>query len=366
MVSAQIKKSLYNFTLDVSFEAGNDILALLGASGCGKSMTLKCIAGVVKPDSGRIVLNGRVLYDSRKGINLSPQNRKTGLLFQNYALFPNMTVEENILSALRRSSVSDKKERLDGLLEMFYLSGRRFHYPAQLSGGQQQRTALARILASEPEIIMLDEPLSALDSFLRWHLEQELIGVMEKFSGTVLYVSHNRDEVYRVSRKVCVINNGISETVMNTRDFFEAPPTRSAALLSGCKNFSRAKKIGENRIYALDWGCELESGPASDDTRHIGVRAHAISLVTDRVRGEAVMGNTITCEIGKIIQDIFSVIMIVIPPEQGREGRREIRLELPKSEAEGLCTGDMVEIGIAPKDILLLRQGPETSLEKDP
>jgi molybdate transport system ATP-binding protein len=174
----------------------------------------------------------------------------------------------------------------------------------------------------------------------------------------VLYVSHNRDEVYRVSQKVCVINNGISEAVMNTRDFFEAPPTRSAALLSGCKNFSRAKKTGENRIYAIDWGCELESGPAPDDTRHIGVRAHAIALVTGRVKGESVMGNTIPCEIGKIIQDVFSVIMIVIPSGQGGEGRREIRLEMPKSEAEGLCAGDMIEIGIAPNDILLLRQDP--------
>ena len=331
--------------LDVSFEAGNEALALLGASGCGKSMTLKCIAGIVKPDEGQIVLNGRVLFDSQKRINVSPQKRKTGFLFQNYALFPNMTVEQNIGSALRKAARGDKKKRVDELLERFLLIVQRRHYPAQLSGGQQQRAALARILASDPETLMLDEPLSALDSFLRWHLEQELIGVIEKFPGATLYVSHNRDEVFRLCRKVCVLTDGKSKKTMDTEKFFTSPQTRSAALLSGCKNFSRAKKTGANTVIALDWGCELECHAVPDDIQYVGIRAHNIAP------GET--QNKIPCVIVKIIQDVFCVIVIASPRKSS--GENLLCLEIPKSVSENLRAGDALEPGVLPEDILLLR-----------
>ncbi|MDF2632452.1 MAG: ABC-type sulfate/molybdate transport system, ATPase component, partial [Caproiciproducens sp.] len=178
-ISVDITKTLGNFRLNVKFEAQDEILALLGASGSGKSMTLKCIAGVEKPDAGRIVLGGRVLFDSEQKINLSPQKRKTGYLFQHYALFPNMTVEENIAAGICAPK-REKGEKIQEKIKAFYLNGLEKHYPSQISGGQQQRVALARILASEPEILMLDEPFSALDSYLRWQMEQEMSGVLEK------------------------------------------------------------------------------------------------------------------------------------------------------------------------------------------
>jgi len=181
-VYVKIKKSFGNFVLDTEFEAENEILALLGASGSGKSMTLKCIAGIVKPDMGRIVVDGVTLFDSEKKINLSPQERHVGLLFQNYALFPNMTVEQNLCAVIKSCGRGkDTKEKLDTLLESFYLTGLENHYPVQLSGGQQQRVALARMMASDPKIIMLDEPLSALDSYLRWQVEKELTEILEKY-----------------------------------------------------------------------------------------------------------------------------------------------------------------------------------------
>jgi molybdate transport system ATP-binding protein len=348
MLSVEIKKAFPNFVLDVSFEAGNEALALLGASGCGKSMTLKCIAGIVQPDSGRIVLNGRVLFDSQKRINLSPQKRRTGFLFQNYALFPNMTVEENIGTVLRKAASRDKKMRVNELLERFLLTEQRGHYPALLSGGQQQRTALARILASDPDALMLDEPLSALDSFLRWHLEQELISVIEKFPGAALYVSHNRDEVYRLCKKVCAITSGKSETVMTTEEFFTNPQTRSAALLSGCKNFSRAKKTGADRVFALDWGCELECRAVPGGIQYIGVRAHNITPGAAR--------NKISCVIVKVIQDLFGVIVIAAPRKNASaDGQSFLRLEMPKSESGNFHAGDAIEPGVLPGDILLLR-----------
>ena len=167
-VSVNIKKKYGDFCLDVAFEGGNEVLSLLGASGCGKSLTLRCIAGIETPDEGKIIINGVTVFDSEKRIDLKPQKRRVGMLFQNYALFPNMTVEENILCGLE--GLRDKKERKARCKEAvsaFQLEGLEKHLTHQLSGGQQQRVALARMLVSEPEILLLDEPFSALDSHLR-------------------------------------------------------------------------------------------------------------------------------------------------------------------------------------------------------
>ena len=175
-----IAKRFEGFTLHADFAAGNTAAAILGASGCGKSMTLRCIAGVVKPDSGRIVLDGRVLFDSEKGIDLPPQQRNVGLLFQNYALFPNMTVEQNILCALKKEKdPAARKAACGSALRAMRLEELAHRLPSELSGGQQQRAALARILAGRPRILMLDEPFSALDSYLREagipHINMDLI-----------------------------------------------------------------------------------------------------------------------------------------------------------------------------------------------
>ena len=153
-------------------------------------MTLKCIAGIEKPDRGTITLDGRVLFDSEKHINLTPQQRRVGYPFQQYALFPNMTTAQNILCGIRTGSRAVKKETLAALLRTFRLEGLEKKLPAQLSGGQQQRVALARILASEPQAILLDEPFSALDSYLKWELELELGELLGAFDGPILWVSH--------------------------------------------------------------------------------------------------------------------------------------------------------------------------------
>ena len=215
----KFRKKFGAFSLSVDFEAENEVLALLGGSGCGKSMTLKCIAGIVTPDEGKIVVDGVTFFDSERGVNLKPQQRRCGLLFQNYALFPNMTAKQNIMTVLRRGSgrCENSEARYREIAEKFFITGLEEHYPSQLSGGQQQRVALARIMASDPAIIMLDEPLSALDSYLRWQLELNLRRTLAEFPGTTLYVSHNRDEVYRLCSKVCVINNGQSSSTLRRR-----------------------------------------------------------------------------------------------------------------------------------------------------
>ncbi|MFR3291125.1 MAG: sulfate/molybdate ABC transporter ATP-binding protein [Lachnospiraceae bacterium] len=252
-----IKKDFGRFRLDAAFETDSgSVMGLLGASGCGKSVTLKCVAGIERPDEGRIVLDGRVLFDSAKRIDLTPQQRRVGYLFQNYALFPNMTLAQNIAVGVRDRA--KRKETVARLVKAFYLEGSEGKYPRQLSGGQQQRTALARILASEPEALLLDEPFSALDSYLKWQVELELAELLDTFPGPVLFVTHDRDEVHRLCGRVCVLDSGRAQEVRSVEELFSAPRTLSACLLSGCKNITRARRVSGSRIEALDWGAELE------------------------------------------------------------------------------------------------------------
>ena len=271
-----IKKRLRDFVLEVEFTTRDEVFALLGASGCGKSMTLKIIAGIEKPDSGKIILNRRTLFDSDKKINLPPQERRVGYLFQNYALFPNMTVAENILFA----AVGTKDEKIFKLKEnlaRFKLKGLEKSYPHELSGGQAQRVAFARVLASHAQILLLDEPFSALDSHLKWQLELELAEVF-KIYGAAILVSHDRTEVFRLADRVAVINAGKLEASGSKHEIFQRPPTKAAALLTGCQNISAAKKIADDKIFAEDWQLTLTVKKIPDDLKFIGIHAHALEI----------------------------------------------------------------------------------------
>lgn len=204
-LTADIEKRLGNFTLRVSLEAEQGVLALLGASGCGKSMTLKCIAGIEKPDRGRITLDGRVLFDSEKHINLPPQKREVGYLFQQYALFPNMTVAQNIRCGLR-----DKRrapEVLPEILAAMHLEGLEDAHPNRLSGGQQQRVALARILVNEPRLLLLDEPFSALDFLTRIAMQEWLLAQWQRHKKTILFITHDVEEAVFLSDRVLVVES---------------------------------------------------------------------------------------------------------------------------------------------------------------
>ena len=258
-----IEKRLGAFRLKSKFEVADETLALLGASGCGKSMTLKCIAGIVTPDRGRIVLNGRVLFDSEKKIDLTPQQRRVGYLFQQYALFPNMTVEQNILCGIRAGSRSEKRTLLSEKIRLFRLEGLEKKHPAQLSGGQQQRVALARILCSKPQAILLDEPFSALDSYLKWNLELELSDLLAGFRGPILWVSHDLGECCRNCQKVCVMENGVSSPVTDMETLVRHPATQSAARLTGCRNFLPAHRC-EGGVRLDGWDILLPLHAAGD------------------------------------------------------------------------------------------------------
>ena len=208
-LSVDIEKKLGAFHLRSQFEAPDETMALLGASGCGKSMTLKCIAGIVTPDRGRIVLGGRVLFDSEKKINLPPQQRRVGYLFQQYGLFPNMSVEQNILCGIRSGDKAEKRRVLAEKIRMFRLEGLEKKHPAQLSGGQQQRVAIARTLAPEPSVLFMDEPLSNLDAKLRLEMRYELQRLHVETGSTFVYVTHDQMEAMTLATQICLINNGV-------------------------------------------------------------------------------------------------------------------------------------------------------------
>lgn len=194
MLEVQIYKKLAEFDLDVSFQVDDNILGFMGASGSGKSMTLKCIAGIETPDQGRIVLNGRVLFDSEKKINVPIQKRNVGYMFQSYALFTNMNVYENISVGLRARKVKDVDIVVQKVMQQFRIFELASRYPKQLSGGQRQRVALARLMAYEPDVLLLDEPFSALDEDLKEDLLQELKSELQ-ISKPVIFVSHDKEEV---------------------------------------------------------------------------------------------------------------------------------------------------------------------------
>ncbi|WP_313155080.1 sulfate/molybdate ABC transporter ATP-binding protein [Lacrimispora sp.] len=288
-LQVNIRKKFTGFELNVEFETDGGCMGILGASGCGKSMTLKCVAGIEKPDHGRIVLNGKVLFDSEKGINLPARERRVGYLFQNYALFPTMTVEENLAIVLP----GKKKDKLSLVAEQlgrFQLEGLEKRYPSQLSGGQQQRVALARMLLYSPDIIMLDEPFSALDGFLKDTLQMEMLELIRDYAGDVLMVSHSRDEIYKFCDRMILLSDGKTILKGSTKDIFRRPERMEAAKLTGCKNISSIEKISDYELYACDWKIKLKTKEKiGDSIRYVGIRGHNLIPVVG-MEEENVMG----------------------------------------------------------------------------
>lgn len=268
-IYCDIQKKLGAFQLNAHFEGEGSVLALLGASGSGKSMILRCIAGVERPDSGKIIIQGRTLFDSEQSINLPPQQRQVGLLFQDYALFPHMTVAENV--ALTLSPNLDLAE----ILTQYHICEQCDHYPHQLSGGQKQRCAIARMMGTDPQLVLLDEPFSALDSFMKHRLERELFHTLKRTKKPALLVSHSRDEVYRLSDQIAVISNGACGAMVKKHHLFAHPETVDGAILTGCKNIFQ----GNWSDGMLDLPTLNLSFPHQTPLTHVGIRANDIFYI---------------------------------------------------------------------------------------
>ncbi|NCS31563.1 MAG: molybdate ABC transporter permease subunit [Microcystis aeruginosa F13-15] len=278
-----IEKYLPGFNLSVTFNCQNQPLGLLGASGSGKSLILRSLAGVETPSRGRIVLNGRILFDSEKGINLPSRQRRIGFVVQNYALFPHLTVAENIAFGLpQKLPTKIIRQQIANQLELVQLLGMENRYPHQLSGGQQQRVAIARALASRPEALLLDEPFSALDTHLRAQLERQMIKTLSNYDGVTIFVTHNMDEAYRICENLLVMEKGRAIANNSKQKIFERPDSVSLAKITGCKNFSRAVIINNQQLKAIDWDVKLHTvSMIPDYLAYTGICAHQIIFGRD-------------------------------------------------------------------------------------
>lgn len=307
-IHVDIEKSFRDFSLKVKFDTVSTSTGILGASGSGKSMTLRCIAGIEQPDKGQILINGKPVFDSEKGINLKPQERHVGYLFQNYALFPTMTVWENICCGFRGEK-KNRDQAVEDFIRRYHLKGLEKHDPSQLSGGQQQRVALARMMIGEPEVILLDEPFSALDGFLKDVLQRDMQDFLREYSGDMVMVTHSRDEAFRFCRELMLLREGKTLTSGNTRALFEQPGLVEAAKLTGCKNFSRIEKLGNHYLFALDWGVSLRTEKVIDpEITHVAIRGHWIQ--GKDVRGE----NCIPCQVGEYVETTFEHQYLIKTP----------------------------------------------------
>jgi len=276
-LDVHVEKHLDNFDLQVMLRTGSGAAGLLGASGAGKTMTLRMIAGIVRPDRGRILLNNRALYESETGKNLSAAQRRIGVVFQDYALFPNMTVAENIGFGLSTLPETERQGRIQKQLDLMHIAELAGRYPREISGGQRQRVAIGRCMAIEPDALLFDEPFAALDPHLRRQMEEQLRETLDGYKGAVIFVTHDMEEAFRFCTDLLVLDNGRVIASGPKHQLFERPQTVAAARLTGCKNIATARSASANRITVDGWNCQLQTAePVSGALTHVGIRSHQI------------------------------------------------------------------------------------------
>lgn len=312
-MEVKIEKSLEKFRLDVEFVSESRRIGILGASGSGKSLLLRSLAGVESVDKGKIVFEGRTLLDTGRKICEKPQNRRVGYLFQKYALFPTMTVEENIMAGLSGNR-SKKRERAAEFIEKFHLKGLEKRLPGELSGGQQQRTALARMMICRPQMILLDEPYSALDVYLRDQLQREMLEFLKEYPGTVLLVSHNRDEIYRMSEEMLVMDRGRIVGQGKTKALFQNPQTKIAARLTGCKNIADIVQKEGSTAFVPDWGMNLRLKTHSlEGVKAVAIRAHEFLMKEE----ENCLCFPVYCPV--VTEDMFEYNLSFLPNQEAKQ-----------------------------------------------
>lgn len=313
MLEVDITKKLGAFTLNSTFTSDNGVLSILGPSGCGKSLTLRCIAGLISPDKGTITLNGRTIFDSKDNINISPRKRNIGYVFQNYALFPHLTVEKNIAFGIKHIEKNLRYKIVREMIDRIQLNGYERCYPSQLSGGQQQRVALARTLITKPNLLLLDEPFSALDSHVKYILKKELLNIIKSsYQGIVLLVTHDVEEAYSLSDRILVFERGQTVQVGKKDEVIQNPVTLDVARLTGCKNFFEAEIIGQEKEQFILKSKNIvlranKIRQAPSKNMIAGVRAHDLKI-SSKPSNEV---NTFECDVIDKIDGVFSISVAV-------------------------------------------------------
>jgi molybdate transport system ATP-binding protein len=357
LLEVDIKKSLPGFNLDVSFSINQEILAILGPSGSGKTMTLQCIAGLIQPDEGYIKLNDKVLLDSARGIRLKPKVRRVGFVFQNYALFPHLNAEDNIAYGINHLSKDEMKIRVAELMDKMHITGLGHRYPRQLSAGQQQRVALARALAPEPEVLLLDEPFSALDSQVKERLELELMNLQNFYKGNILFVTHDLSEGYKLASKIAVYESGRIVQCDFKNRVIESPNNRTVARLTGVRNIMRGSietisgSTVEVKVPELCGNLNITTNEtarlAVKQDVTIGIRPEYIHIV-DRP-GE----NTFPCYVDRIVEGV-ALINCFFYTKSENVDRHWIEVSLHKLHTPLISQGHDCYLYLPPEHVLII------------
>ena len=314
--------------LSLGLEEGG-LLCILGSSGCGKTTTLNMIGGFLKPDGGRVLLDGQDITA------LPPERRPVSTVFQSYGLFPHMSVLQNVTYGLkfRGYSRAEAKEKGRRYLSLVGLAEREDARIGELSGGQQQRVALARMVAAHPGIFMFDEPMSALDAYLKSALEQNMLDLFDVCNRTVLYVSHDIDEACRLCERICVMHNGHVEEIGSVEDVVRRPQTLAALRLTGCKNTSRARKIGDEEVEALDWGMTFNVGrEVPDNVAYLGIRASYFHVDNRAERGR----NSYDLHVARVSDSRFERLVLLDAPRADAPTRLQWKVNKLSVPADGL------------------------------
>jgi molybdate transport system permease protein len=323
-----------DFHLDLALRTTCRRLAILGPSGAGKSLLLRTLAGLERPKAGRIELNGRVLFDAERGIDLPPERRRIAVMLQHDALFPHLSVAANVGFGLTHLPPAERGARVARQLAAVGLLGLARRYPAQLSGGQQQRTALARALVTEPDLLLLDEPFSSQDAHRRRRLQQLMEELLERSGVPTLLVTHDMDEAYRLSEELLVIDRGALQRHGPRREVFERPGALGVARLTGCKNVSAVERLGPTRLRALAWGLEFRTPePLDAAVTHVGMRAHHLELGTAPAPDAA---QCWPCRVVRVSEGPLHVTVFVVADGATEGGGEPILVELRQRSWEAL------------------------------
>lgn len=357
MLTVNVKKELSGFALDVSFVLEHGVMAILGASGAGKTMTLQCIAGLLQPDSGHIELNSHVLFDSSRHINLPAQKRKVGFVFQNYALFPHLNVIENVAYGIRHLPRQQVQERVHELLKLMHVDTLGQRHPSQLSAGQQQRVAIARAMAPGPEILLFDEPFSALDLQLKERLELEFLALQEHFKGDMLLVTHDLAEGYKLAQKIAVFQAGSIIQCGSKHNIFFAPVNSTVARLTGIRNLIKGNIVELNAdftsIYIPAWGktlqavCHQEHHLEINQPVTVGIRSEQIKLYSE---GE---NNTLDCRVIQTAEGI-STISYRLQVESDSEAHHLLNVTVHKNEKPCLTPNHNCTIYLPAEHLIII------------
>lgn len=343
-LQVRIVKRLAGFTLQAEWQAGDGVVALFGPSGAGKTLTLQCLAGLVRPDQGRIVVDGTVFFDGAAGIDVPPQKRRLGYVFQGYALFPHLSVADNVGYGLHGRPRDERRRRTGLVLERLGLGDLAARRPRELSGGQQQRVALGRALAVDPDLLLLDEPLSALDAPLRRQLRQELMAIVREWGKATVLVTHDLAEAFQLADRVVVYEAGRVVQQAPKTELLSAPASERVARLMGVRNIlsGTVLKAMPDRIQLRWRGQTLEAvnspthsylpepgAPLSFFIRPEYVRLirkdrapadalHHMNLMAGRVVGEADFGTT------------WTLFFRLDEPGEPAQGDHDLEIEVPR------------------------------------